>query len=296
MYADRLLLGETLIAVLDTGSFTAAAGRLRVSQSTVSRRIAALERRLGDKPLLTRNAKWIAPTEAAEAYVRDVRLILAQLDAADAAAHDARGEPAGLIRLSLPPALSRAKLLQPLADLQKRYPRLRLNLDLSESYVDLRDGAFDLLVRIKPLEQTGVEQVKLAVSPVICCASRSYVAAHGAPRTIADLCAHAIIGVSWRDSAATLATDSGLKAMIRKASPAIVTNDVGAAHELVRRGYGVGAMPRYLVEDDLESGRLIHCLTDLIVEPLGVYALFPRSIRDSPRVRAVLEALTTALT
>ena len=295
MHSDRLLLAETLIAVLDTGGFTTAAARLRVSQSTVSRRIAALERRLGGKPLLTRNAKWIAPTEAALTYMRDVRAVLAQLDAADAAAQETGGEPAGPLRLSLPPALSRARLIKPLSELQKRHPRLRLSLNHSEQYVDLRDGAFDLLVRIRPLEQTGIEQTLLARSPLIGCASRAYAEEHGVPKSLSELQAHSVISVSNRDSVAAALTDNRLRAALGEITPTIETNDVEAALELVRLGHGVGVLPHYLAEKDIASGRLVSVLDGLDAEPLSVFALYPRSMRDSPRIKAVLETLKTAL-
>ena len=293
MHSDRLLLAETLIAVLEAGSFTAAATRLRVSQSTVSRRIAMLERRLGGKPLLIRNAKWIAPTDAAEAYVRDVRLILAQLDAADAAAQETFGEPAGRVRLSLPPALSRAKLVGPLAELQRRNPKLRLSLDHSEQYVDLRDGAYDLLVRIRPLEQTGVEQVRLASSPLIGCATSAYLAQRGTPQSLAELSAHSVIGVASRDGGGL--TDPRFRSALNDIAPMIETNDVAAAAEMVRMGYGVGILPRYLVEEDLTGGRLLPCLRAVEAQPLNIFALYPRSIREAPRIRAVLKTLKAAL-
>ncbi len=294
MHSDRLVLAETLIVVLETGSFTDAAKKLDVSQSTVSRRIAALEDQLGGTALFRRGTRWISPTAEAESYVRDVRNIIGQLDAAEAKIHDRELVPKGLLRLSLPPAIGRAKLLAPLAQLTLRYPGLEMKIDLSEEYVDLRENTVDLAVRIHPLEQTGIVVEKIGESRIGTYAAEEYLSSASTLSSHSDLAGHQVIGL-------TSLFEGGLQdlsRMRRKAfseiRPSILVNDLDAIRLMLAKGLGVGFLPDHLVEEDLEAGHLVECNVSLPIDAIELFALFPNGLRSSPRVSAALEVLRDA--
>lgn len=294
MHGDRLILAETLIVVLETGSFTDAAKKLGVSQSTVSRRIAALEEKLGGTPLFNRGTRWIDPTQEAETYVRDIRNVIGQLEAAEAKIRDLDEEPRGALRISLPPAIGRAKLIVPVARLVERYPALRLKIDLSEDYVDLRDGGIDLAVRIRPIEQTGIAVEKIGESGVGLYASPDYLAGAPALESIEDLVKHRVIGLSSffeRDVLNLARKHRRLYAAIR---PSVLANDLTAIRSMLLDGLGVGVLPELVVDADVREGRLAMCISGVPFPVITLYALYPYGLRGAPRLEAVLEVLRVA--
>ncbi|WP_298307798.1 LysR family transcriptional regulator [uncultured Erythrobacter sp.] len=296
MHGDRLLLAETLIAVIEVGSFTDAAAKLGVSQSTVSRRIAALEAKLGGTPLFHRGTRWIEPTQEAEAFVRDIRLIIGQLEAAEARIRDLDEEPTGRLNVSLPPALGRAKLVAPIARLATRHSRLSVKIDLSEDYVDLRDGAIDLAVRIRPLEQTGIAVEKIGESRIGIYASPGYLKTAPKLASVDDLSDHLIIGLTSffeRDMAAMARKHRRAYADIQ---PTVLVNDFSAIRALLLEDLGVGFLPDYVAQNDVGDNRLVNCIGGLSIPPIEIFALYPHGLRRTARLAAAMEALRNATT
>ena len=289
------MLAETLIVVLETGSFTSAAEKLGISQSTVSRRIAALETQLGGKSLINRGTPTIDLAENVKAYVNDIKSILSNLDTADARIKEQDLEPSGLLRISIPPALGRAKLAQPLAKLLQLHPKLKLKIDFSDRYVDLRDREFDLVIRIKPLEQTGVHQIKLGESQLKFVGAPSYFKSCIPPKKITGLKAHTLIGFSSGDENDHLKVGGQKLNFTRNLPLAIFANDISAIYELVRAGYGISLLPDYITSGDLETGSLVRCVNEFNLPPLAIYALFPHDRRGSPNIEVTLETLKTAI-
>ncbi len=275
MHDDRLTLAETLITVFETGSFTDAADKIGVSQSTVSRRIAALEEKLGGTPLFHRGTRWIEATQEAKAYVRDVRDIIGLLEAAEARIRDRDAEPKGLLRVSLPPAIGRAKLLTPLTRLVQRYSQLSLKIDFSEDYVDLRDGSVDLAIRIRALEQTGIAVEKIGESPVGVFASPAYLSSAPPLNSIADLTNHRVIGLTSFFEQDVLSLSRKQKRSYADIRPTILANDLTAIRAMLVDGIGVGFLPDYIVSADLNEGSLSQCAERLPLPPIELFALFP---------------------
>lgn len=294
MHGDRLILAETLITVLEAGSFTDAAQKLGVSQSTVSRRIAALEEKLGGTPLFHRGTRWIDPTQEAKAYVRDIREVIGHLEAAEAKVRDQDQEPRGTLRISLPPAMGRAKLLAPVARLVQRYPDLSLKIDLSEDYVDLRDGGIDLAVRIRPLEQTGIAVEKIGESRIGLYASTDYLASAPPLDSIVDLSNHQVIGLTSFFEKDMLSLSRKQRRAYSDIRPVILANDLTAIHEMLMDGLGVGFLPQLLIDTDLRRGGLSRCIDSAPIPSIELFALFPYGLRGAPRLEVVLKALHDA--
>lgn len=295
MYGDRLILAETLISVLETGSFSETAVKLGVSQSTVSRRIAALEQKLGSTPLFHRGTRWIDATQEAEVYAQDIRNIFGQLEAAEAKVRDKDQEPSGLLRISLPPALGRTKLAAPLGALPQRYPRITLKISLSEDYVDLRDGTIDLAVRIKSIEQTGIAVEKIGESKLGLYASPDYLKTASPLRSITDLSNHNIIGLTSFFEGDVLNLPRQKRKEFADLRPTVLLDDVTAIYEMVKGGYGVGFMPDYLIGDDLKTKKMVLCTDQLGVPAMEIFALFPHGLRKTPRLLAALGTLRQSI-
>ena len=134
---------EAFLAVVDHGGFAAAARELGVTQSTVSRRISALELRIG-KRLVERTTRRVTLTEAGLAFAHDLRDVLTRLADAEGRVQSDSAEPSGLLRVTMPTAYGRTCVIPRLAVLANRYPRLRFELDLSDRYADIHEEGFDL--------------------------------------------------------------------------------------------------------------------------------------------------------
>ena len=176
-------------AIAAAGSLSAAAQRLGVSKSAVSQQLAALERRIG-LPLVRRTTRALRLTDAGEQLVGDTAAAFAQIAHSVAALHELAGAPRGLVRVSAPVALGRQHLAPALVGFLRRYPDIRVELELSDRLVNLAHDGFDLAVRHVAAPPDSHVAWKLCSSRALLVASAAYLRRRGAPRAPQDLAAH----------------------------------------------------------------------------------------------------------
>ena len=222
---------ETFLVVAECGGFGAAARELGVTQSTISRRIATLEARLGVR-LIERTTRHVALTDAGRSYANELHDILLRLRDADARAQRGTAEPEGLVRVTMPTALGRASVVPALARVVRRYPKLRFELDLSDRYVDLGEGTYDVAVRLSTTPQSGIREEQIASFGLCLCASPGYLEgarqhhgtlATGRPRLprVEDIRAPHVLagGLAWRTDRASLHAQSDRQRRVRASRP-----------------------------------------------------------------------------
>src|SRR5262245_44115057 len=175
--------------VVDSGSFSAAAQRLKISKSAVSAHVQRLEERLGTR-LLNRTTRRLAVTEAGAAYYRHCARILAEAEAAEQAATALQREPRGTLRMSAPDSFGWMHVAPAVPSFLKRYPELAVDIALSPMHVDLVDEGLDLAIRIGVLEDSALVVRKLAPSRLVLCATPAYLKERGTPREPGDLAQH----------------------------------------------------------------------------------------------------------
>lgn len=286
---------ETLIAVIDAGGFAAAAQRLGVSQSTVSRRIATLEARLGGRQLLARTTRSVRTTELGERYAADARRAIAGLARAERDVRDEAGALRGELHLTLPPSLGRECLLPVLEPLLAAHPALRLKLDMTERYVDLHEELVDLAVRVRAVERSGIHDELLARAPFVIVGVPGYLDRFGRPGTPAELSALTLIAqLSPRGTAGIMDELRGLGVALDTATR-IRTNDASTIKHFVLAGVGVSGFPLPLVRRELEAGMLEALDIGVPLPSSTYYASLPRDRLHSPSVRAVIDAFRAAL-
>lgn len=285
---------EAFLALAQCQSFGRAARELGVAQSTMSRRIANLESRLAQQ-LVLRTTRRVTLTDAGIAYAAELRDVVARLESADAHVQNRALEPEGVLRLTMPTAFGRVCVLPCVARLAARYPRLRFELDLSDRYVDLLDGRFDIAIRLASPEQSGVDVVRIGGFSPALCAAPSYLAAHGRPRTPADLVHHSCLAqrayaplVHWR------VTWQGRKTTLQF-TPRISVSDSTSLRTLAVDGAGLAVLPAYLVADDLATGRLVEALPGLRFPRSDVFAAVLRPRVDLVKVKAFMDELRSAM-
>ncbi|MBV5335683.1 LysR family transcriptional regulator, partial [bacterium] len=186
---DKLDDMLAFIKVVDARSFTAAADRLGLSKSVVSRRIAELEDRLGAR-LLNRTTRRLSPTEVGQAFYERCTRIVSDLDEAERAVGDLHGAPRGRLRLNAPVSFGRLHLAAAIVAFVERHPAIEIDIELNDRYVDLLEDGYDLAVRIGRLRDSSLVARKLAPCRRVMVASPAYLERFGAPQIPEDLARH----------------------------------------------------------------------------------------------------------
>lgn len=186
---DRLDAMSVLLAVVDEGSLSAGARRLRTPLATVSRKVSELEQHLRTK-LLVRSSRRVSLTEAGRSYVEACRRILEQVSEAERSAAGEYITPKGELTITAPVVFGRLHVLPVVVDFLKAYPEIDLRLVLADRLVNLIDDHVDLAVRIGALPDSGLHATRLGAIRRVMCASPAYLAARGRPQQPEDLAGH----------------------------------------------------------------------------------------------------------
>lgn len=281
---------EFLTTTVEAGSFAAAARRLGVTPSAVSRRVAQLERELG-VPLLARTTRSLRLTDDGRAFhERCVRILEELRDARDAMAR-ASGRPSGVLRLDAPIALGRKVVTPKLPQFIERYPEIRVDLTLRDQFVDPIAEGLDVLVRIGALGESTLIARRLGASRIVHCASPSYVRKHGAPKTPRDLEHHRCLGYLREGRPTPFRFTSGEGVLDVDIAGPCHASDADVIHQLALAGKGIAALFDFIVADDLASGRLVTVLDDYPTTTWPIHALYPKNRHLLPKVRVFLDYL-----
>jgi DNA-binding transcriptional LysR family regulator len=283
-----------LIEVVEAGSFSAAARRLNVAKSVVSKRIADLEDALQVR-LLNRSTRHVVPTERGAAFCERAKFLISQLDDAVGEAAEAEGELSGRIRIAAPMSFGNLHLGPQLYRLMESHPRLEIALDLDDRFVDLVGRGYDLGIRIGRLADSALIGRKLAESRRVTVCSPAYAARHGLPETPDDLRSHACIGYSNASTSHLWQFQSPAGETLSVAvSGRIVANNGEANRDAAIAGLGICILPRFILCDALRAGTLVAILPDYEPVPDVIRAVYPRTRHLPRRVRALIDYLARA--
>jgi LysR family transcriptional regulator for bpeEF and oprC len=293
---DRLLTLEVFAAVVDKGSFVAAARALDLSPASVTEHIQELEKRLKTK-LLNRTTRRIALTEEGAAYFEHCKQMLSRMEEADAMLAAQRTSPKGTLRIQGPQVLVNSILLPRISKFLERYPELSLELSISPAMPDLVQQNLDLAILINPDPSPGVIFRPIGLCPVRTFASRAYLRSHGTPKHPDDLAHHSVIGV--RTSPGVYLSTFRFQQngrMISRDFPSRVTVDLGDGPAVAAvAGVGIGQSYNYAVAHLIEEGKLVPVLDDWSWSgpPLGAAHLPNRFL--SPKVQVFLDFVKESL-
>jgi DNA-binding transcriptional LysR family regulator len=278
------------VEVVDARSLKRAGEALGIPHSTVSRRIAALEKAIGVR-LLNRTTRTLALTEAGSIYYKRCREIV---DAARVA-HEEIGDlvlrPRGRLRVSTTVEFARLFLGELVADFVRKYPDLSFDLDLQPHKVDLYEDNFDLALRIGHQPDSSLVARQLGYIRVALYASPSYLAANPAPRLPGDLRSHAFIGNLNSPSPGTLTLRDGSSEIAVTVGTRLMVNNFGFMRELAVLGLGVATLHEPMAGSDIRAGRLARVLPGWTLQEAPVYALTPNRLLPA-KTRLFLDMLT----
>jgi DNA-binding transcriptional LysR family regulator len=278
-------------AVVETGSFTAAADRLNANKSAVSRRVTALERRLGAQ-LLRRTTRAVHLTETGQGfYERSARLI-ADLDEAESAVAQQHGELRGRLRVALPLSFGLMHMSKPINAFAEEHPRVVFDLDLSDRHIDLLQNDIDVAVRIGQLADSSLIARKLFNSKIIAAASPEYLKRHGFPESPAALADHKCLSyTNIRDHDQWSWLDEHGKEQQVKITVAMTANNGQMLNAAAADGLGIVMQPTFIAHQLIRDGVLVPILTNVRWRDATAYAVYPPTRHLSYRVREFIDFL-----
>ena len=291
---DLLAAMKMYVAVIDGGSFAAAADKLDVSPAMVSKQVQKLEEHLGTR-LMNRTTRRLSMTETGRAFYARSAQIVADVDEAEQIAGQMTLTPQGVLRVTIPLSYGQHRLAGILGAYTQAYPRVTLDIAMSDRKVDLVEEGFDVAVRIGVLPESDLIARRLGGERSIACASPAYLARHGTPHTPAELGRHACLGYSLTAGGSDWRFDApGGPVSVPVTGP--MKADNGDILRLAAVcGAGIAFQPGFIVDDDIAAGRLVRVLPGWHSPEMGVYAVYPSRKHLSAKVRTFVDFLAGAL-
>ncbi len=262
------------VRVVELGSFTKAADALEISKAAVSKYVNRLEQRLGAR-LLHRTTRRLGLTEAGQALYGRSAAALAELGEAENDVAQLTGKPRGMLRVTAPTYLGVTVLAPHIQAFRARFLEVTLDLDLSDRLVDIVKERFDLAVRISSMQDSSLVATRLAPCPTALVGSPAYFRRHGMPKSPEDLMSHQGLGYSivktpneWKFRAA-----KGRWVTVTMPSTIRCNNDF-ALKQFALDGLGLALFPRFFVERELTSGKLVQAIPDHPPPELSINAVY----------------------
>lgn len=283
------------VATAQHGSFTAAAERLGLTKSAVAKSVGRLEARLGIE-LFLRSTRRLSLTPDGERFLASSQSAIEILEQAEAELTSHIAEPSGRLRIDLPAAFGRQRILPHLLRTLRQYPELSMTVTFSERFVDPIEEGIDLVVRIGELaDSSGLIGRRLTTQKLVICASPDYLQRAGVPAEPADMSHHqCIVGLRRNEPKIWLLKNS-LGQVTRFTPPATHEfADGDAMLSAVLAGCGLSQLPLWLVGKYLASGELVEVLSGHAGGEMPVSALWPKSRQLLPKIRFMVDTLVKA--
>lgn len=288
--SDDLLL---LLAVADSGGFSAAADELNIQVSKVSRAVSRIESQL-NMTLLNRTTRHIELTEEGRLYIEQVRSALQQLEKAEEDVTQHHGsKPQGRLRVDSASPFILHQLVPLVKGFQQEYPDIQLELTSSDSIIDLLEKRTDIAIRIGRLGDSSLHARYLGYSKLRLVASPQYVQGNGIPQTPADLAQHQLLGfIASRNLNRWPLPDKP------EIKPSLAASNGETLRQLCLLGHGIACFSNFMIHQDLANGTLVELLPNYLIdqpEREQVHAVYYRSSALSKRILAFLDFIESRL-
>ncbi len=284
---------KTFAAVVEAGSFTAAADRLAISTKLASSYVAQLEHRLGIR-LLNRTTRSLSVTEAGERYLPRCRELIAELEALEESLRSGREAVTGIMRIASPYTFGEMYVLPLVRSFREMHPRLTIDVQLGDRYADLSNEGIDVAIRIGVLEDSALISRKLSQTQLWAVASPAYLKRNSEPETPVDLRNHNCIrDTNLRFAGRWPFQVSGRVQKIQVDGRCMV-NSAKAVRDMAVLGEGIGLCPDYMVSEDVAKGKLKRILIDFPSTTLDIQAVYLSQRYMPAKVRRLIDFLGAA--
>ena len=289
---DRLQSMRVFAKVVEQGSFVAAGTALEMSNAVVTRHVADLEKHLGAR-LLNRTTRRLSLTETGKSYLDRVRQILQDIDDADGLAMSNSARIAGSLRLYSHLAFGQLQLAQMLPLYAAQYPDVELDVTLSDRTPDLVEEGFDIgiFIDLQKFDGSMIAR-KLGSSEIMLCASPTYIATHGTPRTPADVSQHHCLNFAYEQLRHHWMISDGDQMRSIPIKSKLVSNNGDLLRQCALAGMGILIRSSFTLGDDLRTGRLVRLLPEHHLGRLAVVMAYPSRRFLSAKVRSFVEFIS----
>lgn len=285
---------EIFATVVEVGTITAAADRLRLSKSRVSEAVIALEARLGAR-LLDRTTRRVSPTEAGRIFYQRCRRALDEAQAGVAEVMARQDIPIGHLRIGAPEGFADRYVIPALASFLEANSQITVEIVEDVHMTGLVENRLDLSIRVVHEPDGAMIVRRLGGSPVIACASPRFAERHGVPERAEDIRCFPIIGFSplfWSREWRFL---RGEEVQVVPVSPVLCVNSTAALRSALLADMGIAALPIWAVADEIANGRLIRVFADEALPESGIYAVYPSNRLITAKVRRFVDHLAPVL-
>lgn len=284
------------MAVVEAGSFVAGGQALGLTRSAAGKAVARLEDRLGAR-LLNRTTRTLSLTDEGRVLYERGLQVLAAVDEAEASVAGPAGTPRGLLRLTVPDAFGRLKVLPILKKYLAAWPDVQVEVSFTDRRADIIEEGFDLAVRIGGMsEDTRLVSRVVARYKALLCAAPSYLAVRGEPRNVDALAAHDCLIFSSRTRRQNWRFRAGDGSWVKAQGRSRLRMDSGEAlRDAAVAGLGIAFLPDFLVAEDVAAGRLRQVLPKLDAGDVEILAIYPTRRLLEPRVRRFIDLMVDEL-
>jgi DNA-binding transcriptional LysR family regulator len=280
--------------VVGAGSLSSAARELGLSPALVSRKLAALEARLGVR-LINRTTRSLHLTDEGASYYESCARLLAEIDEADTAVAAGRVDPQGVLRVALPASFGHQHVAPRIPAFAAQYPKVRLALSLSDRSVNVIEEGFDLAVRIAELEDSSLAARRLAPNRRVVCASPAYLARHGTPRLPEDLAHHNVVLTSSDFAMAWDYKDPRGKPGTVRVTGRYACDNWEVLRVWALAGLGIALKSTWDVYRHLQDGSLVELFPGYSFHSdVAIYAVYPHRRHLPAKTRVFIEFLAAS--
>lgn len=290
---DKIESLRVFVAVADAGSFVAASRKLDVTPPTATRAIGRLEKDLGIR-LFNRTTRRVRLTEAGQRYLGEVKLVLEQLEHADATIAGARIEPRGTLSVTAPVLFGQRYVVPIVHEYLARYPAVSVSAVFFDRIGNLIDEGLDVAVRIGPLPDSNLYAMRVGSIRRVVCASSAYLAARGVPAEPSELRSHSIVQSTTVEPSTNWMF--GREKTVRiSLSPRLKCNQNSAAIRAAELGGGLTRVMSYQIGEEVRTGKLEIVLAEYEPAPLPVHLVFVEGRNAEAKIQSFVELASARL-
>ncbi|MCW8886511.1 MAG: LysR substrate-binding domain-containing protein [Motiliproteus sp.] len=292
---DKVRALNFFLATVDSGSFAAAAKKFATDPSTVSKAVQRLESNLGIQ-LFQRSTRRLQLTWAGQSYAVTARRVLEELQGCEERLKQENEEPAGLLRINSPISYGRRYIRPLLTEFRRLYPKIDIEIQFNDAYVDMIAEGFDISIRSGVLQDSSLVARQLSPIDFLICGSDEYLSKHGRPDSEEALLEHAWIRFRFKQTGKLfpllLQSDQGL--IHRDTRADFVVDDSDSMAELCAQGLGITQIPHFIARDWLHDNRICVLFPPLRHPDMGVYLYYPKREFLPRKVRVFIDFLIQA--
>lgn len=285
---DRLAGIQLFMRIVETGSFSRAAAELNLSQPTVTKQVAAIERRLNAR-LLNRNPRAISLTEIGVRYYEKCKEVVRTFEEAETIAGRGQTHVQGLLRVGTSLTFGRLILAPLLVEFMQQHPEVRVDVSHDDRYVDLIALGIDVAIRLGKLADSSLGGRYLAANPWIMVASPAYLAARGTPTAPADLARHeCLVYTSVQDDDSWHLRTAAGERISTQVNGRLRSDNLGTLLTAALADMGIAVLPHYVAADAIAADQLRQIMTDHLLPDQEIHAIYPSPKLVPAKVTALI--------